>query len=86
MLNASFQADWQFTKERKQRLILQNNKHENAKRTPHAYSVGDVAVVKAGKKRNHDTNSCLDPMRITQTCDNSAVKLVKVANNGRAVS
>jgi len=25
MLNASFQADWQFIKERKQRLILQNN-------------------------------------------------------------
>jgi len=31
MLNASFQADWQFIKERKQRLIIQNNKHENAK-------------------------------------------------------
>jgi len=25
MFNASFQADWQFTKERKQRLISQNN-------------------------------------------------------------
>jgi len=31
MLNASFQADWQFIKERKQRLIIQNNKRENAK-------------------------------------------------------
>jgi len=29
MLNASFQADWQFIKERKQRLIIQNNKREN---------------------------------------------------------
>jgi len=28
MLNASFQADWQFIKECKQRLILQNNKHK----------------------------------------------------------
>ena len=28
MLNASFQADWQFIRERKQRLIIQNNKHE----------------------------------------------------------
>jgi len=26
MLNASFQADWQFIKEQKQRLIIQNNK------------------------------------------------------------
>jgi len=30
MLNASFQAHWQFIKERKQKLILQNNKRENA--------------------------------------------------------
>jgi len=32
MLNATFQADWQFIRERKQRLIIQNNKRENAKR------------------------------------------------------
>jgi len=36
MLNASFQADWQFIKERKQWLIIQNNKHENAKQKPHS--------------------------------------------------
>jgi len=51
MLNASFQADWQFGKEHKPWLILQNNKRENAKRTPHAHDVGDVVVVKAGAKR-----------------------------------
>jgi len=28
MLNASFQADWQFIQERKQRLVIQNNKQE----------------------------------------------------------
>jgi len=33
MLNTSFQADWQFTKERKQRLVIQNNKRENAEVT-----------------------------------------------------
>jgi len=75
MLNASFQADWQFIKERKQRLVIQNNKCENAKRTPHTSNVGDVAVVKAGA-----------PMRISQVNDNSTVKLVKVANNDGAVS
>jgi len=45
MLNDSFQADWQFAGERKQRLVFQNNKHENAKRTPHAHNVGDVEAV-----------------------------------------
>ena len=87
MLNATFQADWQFIKERKQRLIVQNNKRENAKRKPHTYNVGDVVVVKAGVKRKHGSNPYLDPMRITQVNDNGTVKLVKVAdNNGGAVS
>jgi hypothetical protein len=86
MLNASFQADWQFIKERKQRLILQNNKRENAKRKPHTYNVGDVVVVKAGVKRKHGTPPYLGPMRITQVYDNGTVKLTKVADNGGAVS
>jgi len=86
-LNATFQADWQFIKERKQRLIIQNNKREKAKRKPHAYNLGDVLVVKAGKGRKHGSNPCLDPMRIAQVYDNGTVKLIKVAdNNGGAVS
>ena len=52
---APFQADWEFIKERKQRLILQNNKHENAKRTPHACNVGDVVAAKAGAQRSTNT-------------------------------
>ena len=35
LLNISFEADWQYIKERKQKLIVQNNKRENAKRIPH---------------------------------------------------
>ena len=86
MLNATFQADWEFIKERKQRLILQNNTRENAKRIPHDYKVGDIVVVKAGKTRKHGSNPYLGPQRITQVYDNGTVKLVKVANNGGAVS
>jgi len=36
MLNATFQADWQFIQERKRRLVIPNNRRENAKRKPHA--------------------------------------------------
>jgi len=75
MLNASFQADWQFIKERKHRLIIQNNKRENAKRKPHAYNVGDVVVVKAGAGCKHGSNPYLNSMRITQVNDNDTVKL-----------
>ena len=75
MLNASFQADWQFIKERKQRRIIQNNKCENAKRKPHTCNVGNVVVVKAGAGRKHGSNRYLNSMRITQVNDNSTVKL-----------
>jgi len=87
MLNATFQADWQFIEEQKQRLVIQNNKRENAKRKPHAHNAGDVAAVKAGKGRKHGSNPHLDPMRIAKSCDNGTVKLVKVADdNGGAAS
>ena len=86
MLNASFQADWQFIKEWKQRLIIQNNKRENAKRKPHMYNADDMVVVKAGAGRKHGSDPYLDPMRITQVNDNGTVKFVKVPNNGGAVS
>jgi len=56
MLNATFQADWQFIGERKQRLIIQNNKRENAKRKLHARNAGDVVMVKAGKARKHGSS------------------------------
>ena len=86
MLNASFEADWQFIKERKQKLILQNNKRENKTRVAHTYNVGDTVVVKTGVQRKHGENPYLDPMRITHVYDNGTVRLVKVANNGGAVS
>ena len=41
MLNVNVDANWQYIKERKQKLICQNNKQENAKRVPHVYNVGD---------------------------------------------
>jgi len=55
------QADWQFIEECKQRLVLQNNKRENAKQKPHAHNAGDVAAVKAGTGRKHGSNPHLDP-------------------------
>jgi len=50
------------------------------------HNVGNVAVVKAGARRKYGSNPYLDPMRITQANDNNTVKLLKVANNGGAVS
>ena len=87
ILNVSFEADWQFIKDRKQKLILHNNKRENAKRKPHTYNVGDRVMVKADKQRKHGHDKYLGPYAVTQVNDNGTVKLVKVAenNNGGAV-
>jgi len=40
MLNVKFEADWQIIKQRKQRIIHQNNQKENNKRIPLQYKVG----------------------------------------------
>ena len=86
MLNASFEADWQFIRERKQKLIVQNNKRENATRVAHTYNVGDTVVVKAGVQSKHSKDPHVGPQRITHVYDNGTVRLVKVADNGGAVS
>ena len=87
MLNASFEADWQFIKQRKQKLIVQNNKRENATRAPHTYNVGDTVAVKSGAQRKHGVNPYIGPCTITHVYDNGTVRLTEVANNnGGAVS
>jgi len=40
-LPVSFQANWNYIANRKQRLIVQNNARKNAKRKIHVYRVGD---------------------------------------------
>ena len=37
MMNIKHEPNWKFIRERKQKLIEQNNKKENAKRIPHDY-------------------------------------------------
>ena len=85
MLNVSFEADWQYIKERKQKRILQNNRKENENRVPHTYQLNDRVMIKEGEGRKHGRDLYLGPYTVTQVNDNGTVKLVKVANNGGAV-
>jgi len=39
LLNLSFEACWQHIEDRKQKLITQNNKRENATQIPHQHNV-----------------------------------------------
>jgi hypothetical protein len=47
VLNTKFEADWKYIRDRKQKLIEQNNKRENAKRTGHEYQIGNRVLVAA---------------------------------------
>jgi hypothetical protein len=82
LLNVNFVADWQYIKDRKQRLILQNNKRENKTRIPHVHNQGDRVMVKLDPSRKHDGDKYQGPYTVTQVCDNGTVKLSRNTNGG----
>lgn len=85
MLNVSFEANWQYIKDCKQRLTIQNNKLENSRRIPHQFAIGDRVMIKQDPNQKHGADRYSGPFTITQVNDNGTIKLTKVATNGRAV-
>ena len=85
LLNVSYEANWQFIKERKQKLIVQNDMRENKKRMPHVYHTGDKVMIKHDPNRKHGADKYTGPFTITKVYDNGTVKLSKEAKNGGAV-
>ena len=85
-LNVSFEADWQYIKARKQKLIQQNNKRENDKRVPHEYHVGDRVLVLQAPNRKHGKDRYAGPYVIQRVNDNGTVTLVQGTNNGGVVT
>ena len=75
LLNVTFEADWQYIKERKQKLILQNNKRENATRRDHEYSVGDQVMIKLNTNRKHGGEQYSGPHTVTQVFDNGTLRI-----------
>jgi hypothetical protein len=53
LLNISFEADWQYMKERKQQGIVQNNRKENSKRIPHEYKPGNEVMIRLNPLHKH---------------------------------
>jgi transposase InsO family protein len=85
MLNVGFEADWQYIKERKQRLIVQNNKRENATRLPHVYSVGDQVLVATDPNRKYGEDRYKGPFEVTAVNDNGTLTLRQDTPRGGAV-
>lgn len=85
MHNVNFEADWQYIKERKQRLIRQNNKRENAKRKPHVYQVNDQVLVLQDPSRKYGEDRYRGPYTVTNVYDNGTVRLRQDTPAGGAV-
>ncbi len=85
LLNASFEANWQCVKDRKQQRILHNNRRENATRAEHTCKVGDQVMARLDPSRKLDGARFTGPYTVHQVYDNGTVRLSRVANNGGAV-
>jgi hypothetical protein len=83
--NICFEADWQYIKERKQKLIRQNNKRENAKRKPHTYALGDQVAVLQDPNRKHGSDRYTGPYEVTHVYDNGTVQLRRMTLTGGAI-
>jgi transposase InsO family protein len=74
ILNIKHTANWEYIKQRKQKLIDKNNKLENAKRIPHEYKLGDQVILKKGTENKYEMPYS-GPYRIEKVNDNGTVRL-----------
>ena len=85
-LSVAFQADWTHIADRKQRLIVQNNRRENKSRREHTYHVDDLLVMmRHDPSRKHGDDTYKGPYPITIVCDNGTVQLRQTKPSGNAV-
>jgi hypothetical protein len=56
ILNIQFEANWNLTHERKQRIIRKNNEAENAKGIPHTNHVNDKVLFKEIEKSKYGSD------------------------------
>jgi len=75
MLNVKFEADWQIIKQRKQRIIHQNNQKENSRRIPYQYKVGDKVLYQTLTKSKYGENPYSGPFTVLQVNGNGTVHL-----------
>ena len=74
IFNIQHIANWEYIKQRKQRLINLNNKRENSKREQHVYQVGDKVLLNRGTENKYES-PYLGPFEIMKVNDNGTVRL-----------
>lgn len=54
IFNIEHIANWEYIRASKQKIINKNNKIENSRRIPHAYSIGDRVMLKKGSENKYE--------------------------------
>ena len=77
LMNIKFKADWKYIKQRKQEIILKNNKTENQNRIPHTYQIGDQVLLDIidTSKSKYGMNPFDGPFTVKHVNDNGTAVL-----------
>ena len=74
ILNIQHVANWELIRERKQKLINNNNARENAKRISHTYHEGDLVLLTRGNENKYE-NPYKGPYKILKINNNGTVRM-----------
>jgi len=74
IFNIKHEANWEYIRQRKQKLIDKNNARENAGRIPHVYNLGDKVLLKRGTENKYES-PYLGPFHVEKVSDNGTVRL-----------
>jgi transposase InsO family protein len=82
ILNIQHKANWEIIRNRKQKIINQNNRRENSHRVPHQYKQGDLVLLERGTENKYEAPFS-GPYPILKVNDNGTVRLQvkKVTDN-----
>jgi hypothetical protein len=80
--NIWFEADWQYIKERRQKVIVQNN---DRARIPHTYSVGDQVMIEQYQHHKYGSPRYKGPYAVDTVNDNGTIHMRHDTANGGAV-
>jgi transposase InsO family protein len=75
IFNIFHTANWEYIKQRKQKIINLNNMRENSKRIPHVYQKGDQVLLRRGTENKYES-PYQGPFNILKVNDNGTVQLM----------
>ena len=78
IFNIKHTANWEYIRQRKQKLINQNNERENVRRIEHVYQEGDQVLLRTGTENKYE-RPYSGPHPILKVNNNGTVRIQKGA-------